>query len=182
MATIVETKATETVRDYQAELHNAQIRERFRELQQAQESQFKSVFGESGASNFSAPVENVAVQDRPAVAAELFTTATLDRVIESAPVETVAVQETESVAETFTVSRLAKVVASAFATVCVAMISLICVNTQVIRQKTERLEQLTGESYQLAEENAELQARIQNARSPETIKAYVEGLGVNAGN
>ncbi|MBQ9729527.1 MAG: hypothetical protein IJV80_01820 [Clostridia bacterium] len=186
MATIVENQTmerTETVRDLQAELHNAQIRERFRELQQAQESQFKSVFGESGASNFSAPTASVAVEEKPAVAAELFTTATLDRVIEHAPVQEVSqIQETEAVAETFTVSRLAKVVAGAFAAVCVAMVAMICVNTQVIRQKTERLEQLNVEKTQLAQEDAAIQSRIENARSEEAIRAYVESLGVNAGN
>ena len=170
---------TETLRDLQAEKHNAQIRERFRELQQAQESQFDSVLGISGAPSFSAPQASVIAPERPQVATELFTPATLDRVIEQN--NTVAVEEiartpvqAEIAAheEQFTVSRLAKVVAAAFAVVVTAMLAVICVNTQVIHQKTERLSQLEQQKYELAEQNAEIQERIKAARSEETIREF----------
>lgn len=181
MATMVENKTiekTQTVRDLQAEQHNAQIRERFRELQQAQESQFNSVFGMSGAPSFNAPKASVLTPERPQVATELFTPATLDRVIEqnTAPVQEIArtpVQaEVAAQEEQFTVSRFAKVVAGVFATVVTAMLAVICVNTQLIHQKAERLSQLEQQSYELAEQNAEIQERIEAARSEETIRQF----------
>lgn len=189
MATMTESKTIEKtaqVRDVQAELHNAQIRERFRALQQAEESQFKSVFGESGAEHIRAPQATVLTPERPTTQerthTDLFTTATLDRVIErnaTTAEKSVAAgasvqMESAAVVEDFTISRFAKVVAAVFATAVVAMLTIICVNTQVIRQKGERLNQLQAEKAQISQEYAEVLSDIEQAKSEETIRAFAD--------
>jgi cell division protein FtsL len=99
-----------------------------------------------------------------------------------APVATQAVQmqATAAVAveSQYSLTQFAKMVIAAFAAAVIVMLSLICVNTQLIRQKTVEYDALQMQSEQLQAEYAQLQARIQQATSPETIAEYALSQGM----
>ena len=77
----------------------------------------------------------------------------------------------------------AKVVMAVFTFVVIAMLSMICINTQIIRQKSIRIKNLEEKKEQLLEQYDEIQRRIETAQSEEAIRAYAEANGmVIAGN
>lgn len=83
----------------------------------------------------------------------------------------------------YSLTPLAKMVMAIFTLVVIAMISLICVNTHIIRQKSVRLQNLEEKREELVEQNAEIQRRIEEAQSYETIVEYAQSQGmVQAGN
>lgn len=216
MATLLENERTqETLLTKEAELHNAQIKERYRRLAAAEERQF----GEDTTQNatdytvrasvlaperpvFTSPSfeEVPKVEQTPQVTefvrerieSPVFTTDKFNGVQEEvvtaqpvqAPVEipfagqapTMAVsvsQETQ-----YSLSRMAKMVMAAFAAVVVMMLTVICINTQIINQKTMQLRNLEEQRAELMEQNAEIQRRIDEARSEETIKEYALSQGM----
>ena len=99
-----------------------------------------------------------------------------------APVETQAmqVQAPAAVAEAaqYSLTQFAKMIIAAFAAAVIVMLSLICVNTHLIRHKTVEYDALQMQSVQLQEEYAQLQARIQKATSQETITEYALSQGM----
>ena len=97
------------------------------------------------------------------------------------PVEVIApVQAVEQEVQ-YSLSRMAKMVIVAFVTLVVAMLSLICVNTQIIRQKTIRIQNLEEKKQELIEQNQEIQRRIEIAQSDETIRAFAQSQGMILG-
>ena len=91
-----------------------------------------------------------------------------------APVQSAAVK-TEA---QYSLSSMAKIVMAAFACVIVAMMTLICVNTYAINQKRMRIEELETQKAELVERSQEIQRRIENATSEETIREYAESQGM----
>ena len=79
----------------------------------------------------------------------------------------------------YSLSRAAKTVMAAFAAIVMLMITLICVNTQIIQRKSIELNNLEVQRDALIEENQEIQRRITQARSEETIRQFVESRGMN---
>ncbi len=67
---------------------------------------------------------------------------------------------------------------AAFAAVVIVMLTLICVNTQLIRQRTVEVQGLQAQNAALQEEYAELQSRIRDAVSEETIREYALSRGM----
>ena len=99
-----------------------------------------------------------------------------------APVETQAVQmqapAAVAVESQYSLTQFAKMVIAAFAAAVIVMLSLICVNTQLIRQKTMEYDALQMQSEQLQAEYAQLQARIEKATAEETIAEYALSQGM----
>ena len=81
----------------------------------------------------------------------------------------------------YSLSPLAKVVMAIFTFVVIAMLTLVCVNTQLIRKKSVRIKNLEEKRQELMEKNEEIQRRIDEARSEDAIRAYAESQGVLLG-
>ncbi len=97
----------------------------------------------------------------------------------AAPVQAVAAKMEAQ----YSLSSMAKIVMAVFTFVLVAMLTLICVNTQAIAQKRANIRQLEERKAELIEKNEEMQQRIEDAKSEETIREYAESQGmVQRGN
>lgn len=207
-----------SVMDKEALEHNAQIKERYRQLQNAEAGQFKehdqaearavetvraAVF--QAAAPAYAPVFNntPTMEQRPQVTEyvrpisneALFTTEKYDRIQDSvketaysaaptlvADVMQTPVQEKATVKQLgYSLSPLAKLVMAVFTMVIVAMLALICVNTQAINQKTLRIKNLEQQREELMEEHEDVQRRIADAKSEETIREYAQSQGMVQG-
>ena len=99
------------------------------------------------------------------------------------PVEyTAPVQATERAVEvSYALTPLAKVIMAAFTFVVVAMLALICMNTQIIRQKSIRIQNLEEKKQQLLNQVDEIESRIAAAQSEETILQYALENGIILG-
>ena len=84
----------------------------------------------------------------------------------SAPTASVAMEAQ------YSLSAFAKKAMAIFGAVVVTMLSMICVNTHIIQSKSIKLRNLEQKKEQLMEANEELQSRIANAKSEETILEY----------
>ena len=202
MATLLENQKMNTVAapDRNAELHNAQISENYRLLRDAEERQFAST-EEEKATAYSSVRASVLAPERPAeaqtpvapvapaeftherVESPLFTTETLDRAIRNnapvAPVTPIAPVEiqpaqTEAIAQetTFALSSFAKTVAAVFAAVVVMMLTLICINTQIINERAARISELESEQRSLIQRSIKLRDQIEEATSEENIEEF----------
>ena len=98
----------------------------------------------------------------------------------AAPVEIAApVHATQvSAVESYALTPLAKVIMAAFTFVVVAMLALIGMNTQIIRQKSLRIQNLEEKKQQLLDESQEIQRRIEAAQSEEAIRQYAMENGI----
>ena len=208
MATLTDNQ---TIRNYtadkQAELHNAQINERYKRLQNAEADQFAQKTIDETAYTVRASVltsnapvlENTTITEQTPqiteivherVDAPVFTTEKFERSIiapstAQAPVE-IPMQApvyTASVAKQaqYSLSTMAKVVMAAFAAVVILMLTLICVNTQTIERKSLQIRNLEQQREELIEKNAEVQRRIQEAQSEEAITEYALSQGMIKG-
>ncbi len=103
--------------------------------------------------------------------------------IYNAPVQETLVEETPDVemAEEYGISSYAKKILLSFCAVVTVMMAVIGMNSQIIRQKNMRINQLEERRQELLEENAEIQARIEKAQSEETIRQYAESHGMVMG-
>ena len=101
------------------------------------------------------------------------------------PVEIAAPVKVEAVKmeAQYSLTPMAKIAMAVFTFVIVAMLTLICVNTYNINQKRIRIQNLEEKKEQLIEQSEEIQRRIENATSEETIREYAESQGmVQSGN
>lgn len=94
----------------------------------------------------------------------------------SAPTASVAVEPQ------YSLNAFAKKVLAIFAAVVVTMLSVICVNTQIIQRQSIKLRNLEQKKEQLMEANEDLQRRIANAKSEETILDYAQSKGMIEAN
>ena len=206
MATIELEKTS--VLTTEAQKHNAMISERYRRLQDAEADQFGStpqVRTESVRASVLAPekpVDAPVLEQTPQVTeyvrsrieTPVFTTDKFNNITDAAvavpvidtpvapmPVEVYAPTEAVAQEAQYSLSRMAKTVIAAFAATVVAMISLIGVNSHIIRQKTVRIQNLEEKRQELLEENAEIQRRIEIAQSEETIREYALSQGMILG-
>lgn len=200
MATLLETQTMRNfTADKEAELHNAQINERYKRLQNAEADQFaqNTVASESSVVRASVLTPNApAVEDtkiteqtpqvtefvRERVEYPVFTTEKFERAEMQAPVEvpTQAVVRATSVSKQaqYSLSNMAKVVMAAFAMVVVLMLTFICLNTQKIEMKSLKIRELEQERAELIEKNEAIQRRIETACSEETITEYALSQGM----
>lgn len=208
MEAVRERMYTQMTEQEEAQKHNAMINERYLRLQNAVADQFSNDTSVQGAENANAeavveeaplyisPSNVASLEQVPSVteyvaptAAALFTTQKFEAMqayeqANAMPVEFAApTKATETVEEVhYSLTPLAKIVMAVFTFVVVAMLTLICVNTQIIRQKKVQLKNLEQKKEQLMEQSEDLQRRIEAARSEETIRQYAleNGLTVPA--
>ena len=193
----------------EAELHNAQIKERYRRLQDAENSQFNQSQPINATAytvrasvltperTYTAPTQTPAVEQRPQVTEFVreeiaVSTATPVQTVQApvqainpvqeiyiaptqAPVQTQAV----AVEESYSLSRAAKMVMAAFAAVVVMLLTIIGINSGIIRQNEAYLAQLEQTNVALQQEYAELQADIAEAKSEDVILEYARSKGMN---
>ena len=210
MATLMENQMIRNLTvDKEAELHNAQINERYKRLQNAEADQFAESTEEIRAESAysvrasvltpDAPVlENTSVFEqtpqitefvREEVQSPVFTTEKFESVVENAPVAVQTPVElpiqkvVTAVAKQaeYSLTAMAKVVMATFVAVVVLMLTLICVNTQTLERKSVQLKNLEKQREELVERNEELQLRIEKAQSEETIREYAISQGMIQG-
>ncbi len=187
----------------EAERHNALIKERYKRLQDAEASQF-AANTQTNATEYtvrasvltpSRPVEETpAIEQTPQVTeyvrekieSPVFTTEKFQAIEQQpimqaptyAPVEIQTTQTAVAVEEQYSLTQFAKMVIAAFAAAVIVMLTLICVNTQLIRFETTQLHAAQTRNVQLQEEYAKVQQRIQDATSQETILEYAQSNGM----
>ena len=91
------------------------------------------------------------------------------------------VAEGVQVAERFSLTAKAKMVISAVCATFVLMFSMVGVNTQIINKKAKQIKNLEKIRNELTEKNDELQMRIQQAQSEESIREYALSHGMIQG-
>ncbi len=185
--------------DREAELHNAQIKERYRILKDAEDRQFAesfereqsvraSVIAPERPATLETPIETP-TYSHERVDSSLFTTETLDRAIRNntptasmmpiAPVEIQPSKVEAAVEETvFGLSSFAKTVAAVFCAVIVTMLTMICINTQIINEKAAKLAELEKQQRTLIQRSAKLQDQLEEATSDETIEEFALKYGL----
>jgi hypothetical protein len=104
----------------------------------------------------------------------------IQQAVEEMPVQAIipANMQAAAVEESYSLSRFAKMAMAAFATVTVAMFTLIGVNTRIIENKRMQLSELETQQATLMEEYAEIQNRIAMEQSEESIRQYVNANGL----
>lgn len=204
MATLMETRTMNMNSDLkEAELHNAQIAERYKRLQNAEATQFAEANDTQMQTEYTVRA-SVLAPEKPAVEPQVtefvreridspvFTTEKFERAgatAQSVPtmIQAPVFTPTQSVAtaveaETqYSLTRMAKMVMAAFAAVVVLMLTLICVNTQILNRQSVRIRNLEEQREELIERNEEIQSRIEAAQSEETIREYAISQGMIAG-
>jgi outer membrane murein-binding lipoprotein Lpp len=193
MATLFENQTANTVSAKNAELlHNSKISENYRLLRDLEEQQFATIQQERAEAQAHANVltrEQSAVLPRERVTSELFTTETLDRairnnVVAEPVVQTIPTQlnsqvvESVAVEEVAVLSSFAKTVAAVFAAVIVMMLTLICINTQIINQKASYLSTLEQKQQELVAKELDLQGKIARQTSKKAIEEFAEKYGM----
>lgn len=194
MATLFENKTANTVSAKDAELlHNSQISENYRLLRDLENQQFATIQQERAEAQARANVlirEQTVAVPRERVTSELFTAETLDRAIRNNAVaervetpvsnEQVNTVAVESVAreEVAVLSSFAKTVAAVFAAVIVMMLTVICINTQIINQKASYLSTLEQKKQELVAKELDLQEKIVRQTSKKAIEEFAEKYGM----
>ena len=192
-----------------AEEHNAMIKERYRRLQDAEAEQFatENHYAQASAPVFASEtptfVNAPAMQQTPQVTefvqarveSPVFTTEKFNamqgeavaNVVAPAPVAPMRVEvytpaQASASSETeYAFSPMAKKVLMAFAATATVMLSIIGINSGIIKRNNVKIQRLQQQEETLASENEELQARINAATSEETIIQYAQEQGMIRG-
>lgn len=205
---LVRERQTIELTNTQAEQHNAQISERYRLLQNAENSQFAQekpmqivqpeLTIETPTFIAAEVCETPVVEQTPQVTdfvreritSPVFTAEKFERTVniqESAatavaPLVTPVIQEvTEEHTEVvahYSLSALAKVIMVIFAAVVIALISLIAYNSQVMNRQMIRIKNLESKRQQLLDQQEEIQSRIAMAQSEESILQWAQSQGM----
>lgn len=206
MATLLENQLqAQYAPNREAELHNAQINERYRRLKEAENDQFAALSEENVTygNGFGATIAPEYIQSESQFApteythtkidSSLFNVETLERVIQNGAVKAaeelistptqapVVVQAVQVQEESASLTRFAKLVAAAFMVVVALLLTVICINTQVINNKTVQLAELETTRQQLVAENVRLQQEISEAMSDEVIAEFARSIGMVQG-
>lgn len=209
MELLLEQTTKLTKDEIEAREHNAQIRERYRRLQDAEASQFAQEVSTAQerevtpvARYYSPVADQIAtVEQAPQITefvrevptASIFTMdkfqaleeeKTEERVSEEITPTYVAPATVTSVSTLpqYSLTAFAKATMAVFALIVIAMLTLIAVNSQAIRAKSIRIKNLEEKREELVEQTEELQRRIDAARSEETILSYAQEQGWALGN
>lgn len=180
--------------------HNALINERYNQLKNAVAGQFAQEKAEQQSNAQAAVMASLTSVYRPSFdyASAYAQQPTVTEYVTAAPTQTFASTQASSVyanptfvadvtpmkqmsaraEESIVLTSFAKVVMAVFTVLVVAMLTMISVNTQTITQKEMRLQQLQQERAELLEQGQDIQRRIEEAKSEETIRAYAESQGM----
>ncbi len=193
-----------TIEITEEERHNAAIKERYRKLFDAVEDQLASVQEENVATTY-APSYNEStsyaatpiVEQAPtvteykpsALAASVFTAEKFERLASfeekqiAAPVEAVAKPVTvtktaTATAPEYSLTFMAKVVIALFTLAVVAMLTLIGINSQIIARKSVQIDNLEAQKQELVETKGEIEARIRQLQTEESILERAKAAGL----
>ena len=196
--TVQERATQEEQRISEAErAHNAQISENYRQIKNAVSDQF-------GCRTIDMPAQRIHMNTAPVYPTYSYTPAveqnpqvkeyirnlresvyqtsiyeTATPAIEQEIAKPVVVNETKkSVQATYSLTTLGKVAVAIFAAVTISMMTLIGVNSNILAQKSMRIDELQTQRQMLIEQNIEVERRIAEARSEETIRQYAESQGM----
>ena len=195
MEQLLERTLQTSVDTQEAQQHNAQINERYRKLLSAENDQFSEQNNVAPTvSNVVAPTvsETPVMEQSPQVtefvhervSAPVFTADKFDLIREQAvkvaPIVAPVFERKEAVAveAQYSLTPLAKVVMAVFTMIVIAMLTMICLNTKWIENKSTRIKNLEKQREELIERNEEIQQRIEIAQSEETIRQYAESHGM----
>ena len=189
MEQLLERTLQTSVDTQEAQQHNAQINERYRKLLSAENDQFSEQNNVAPTvSNVVAPTvsETPVMEQSPQVtefvhervSAPVFTADKFDLIREQAvkvaPIVAPVFERKEAIAveAQYSLTPLAKVVMAVFTMIVIAMLTMICLNTKWIENKSTRIKNLEKQREELMERNEEIQQRIEIAQSEETIRQY----------
>ncbi|MBQ3020080.1 MAG: hypothetical protein IJD77_05805 [Clostridia bacterium] len=195
MEQLLERTLQTSVDTQEAQQHNAQINERYRKLLSAENDQFSEQNNVAPTvSNVVAPTvsETPVMEQSPQVtefvhervSAPVFTADKFDLIREQAvkvaPIVAPVFERKEAIAveAQYSLTPLAKVVMAVFTMIVIAMLTMICLNTKWIENKSTRIKNLEKQREELMERNEEIQQRIEIAQSEETIRQYAESHGM----
>lgn len=198
MATLFDNRigGTPVAPDPQEQLHNSKISENYRIIKEALDRQFDVIEAENATTTYASTIapERPNTTQAPAQtptqreAMPLFTPDTLDRAIQNnvavrpitpiAPMEIPVAREEKAVEESYSLNSFAKTVAAVFAAVIVMMLTMICINTQVLNQKEVQLAELEQTRNELVTKNVELKKLIKEATSDERIEEFAKNNGM----
>lgn len=186
----------------EAELHNAQINERYQRLLNAEAEQFAEEPQAKAESTYQVrasvlapekPVGETPVYEqtpqiteytREAVSAPVFTTEKFNTVTPVAPVATVmpvqapVMQTSVAVEAQYSFSTFAKLMMVAVAMVVALMFTIIGINSGIIARNNAQYNALQERRAELVEENGELTRRIEEATSEDAIRAWAGERGM----
>ncbi len=186
-----------TIETTEKERHNAAINERYRQLFDTVEEQLSSPIQEEYAPTDAAtPSFDVAseVEQTPvvtayqpsALAASVFTAEKFERVesferervapVNAQPAQAVKAATTAMVQ--YSLTPLAKVAMAVFTLLVIAMLTFIGINSQIIRQKSVRLQNLEEKKQELMEKNEEIQRYVRELQSEENILERAQEAGL----
>ncbi len=202
------TPTSSTEESNEAQAHNAQIQERYRQLQNAEAEQFSArsdtAFYESPIAQQSVSTQTFGstptVEQTPQVtefvhgAQELLFTTKKFESVQGEAAEVVAPAFVSDVARmsdvvptiqpkatanvSFGLNSVAKFSICAVAAVVVCLTSLIGVMNNAIKRVDGNLRALEQRKQELIEQNTEIERRIAEAKSDETIRRYAESQGM----
>lgn len=195
MEQLLERTLQTSVNTQEAQQHNAQINERYRKLLSAENDQFSEQnYVAPTVSNVVAPMvnETPVMEQAPQVTefvhervtAPVFTADKFELIREQAvrvaPIVAPVFERKESAAveAQYSLTPLAKVVMAVFTMIVIAMLTMICLNTKWIENKSMRIKNLEKQREELMERNEEIQRRIEIAQSEESIRQYAESHGM----
>ena len=197
--------------ELERELHNAQIQERYRRIFEAEESQFDGRSNVQASvqapayvntPTYTAPIVNntpvmeqtpnvsefPSLIDSPVFTSEKYANLetnyapVAEQAVEEVPVAPVMqVSAGVQAVESFSLTAKAKMVIGAVCATFVMMFSLVGVNTQIINKNVKKIKNLEKIRNELTEKNDELQMRIQQAQSEESIREYALSHGMIKG-
>ena len=190
----------------EAELHNAQINERYQRLLNAEAEQFAENTETRPQSTYQTrasvltpekPVGDTPVYEqtpqiteytREVISSPVFTTekynATVQPIREETPVMTAipvqapVMQTSVAVEPQYSLTSFAKLVMAAVAAVVVLMFTIIGINSGIIARNEAQFNALQARRAELVEENEELTRRIENATSEDTIRSWANEKGM----
>ena len=178
--------------------HNEQISARYRQLQNEIENQFSNPYVPLNARSSVqyAPVQERrnAVRQEPQVTeftreeminTPVFTMDKFEKAQGGAFAQPMQMQPSftaqEKVApqgESYGLSSLAKMLIAGFTVAVAGMLALACINTQIIENKTARLQNLQLQKQELIERSEEIRRNIEKATSEDVIREYAQENGM----
>lgn len=188
----------------EAELHNAQINERYQRLLNAEAEQFAEITERQTERTYQTranvlapekPVSETPVYEqtpqvkeytREAVSTPVFTTekynvTTQPQAIEATtvmPVQAPVMQASVAVEPQYSLTTFAKLVMVAVAMVVTLMFTIIGINSSIIARNYAQLNALQEQRAELVEENGEIMRRIEEATSEDAIRAWANEKGM----
>jgi hypothetical protein len=176
--------------DREAELHNSRINNMYSILKNAESEQLEQLWAEAKRETRASilapekPVE-APTYEHTRVESDLFTTKTLDRTLEraiptQAPAyaETAATVEQQSETVVFSLTTAAKKAIAIFASAVTVMLTMLCVNTQIINKREAQIRAIEASNASMRESIELMEEQIEYESSEEVIREWAKARGL----